>query len=204
MGRKPGVTKDINYSITKEKLIKSGVATLTEKGFSSSGIDEILGKIGVPKGSFNYYFKNKEEFVMEILKRYNERFSNKLDFYLFDDERTSKMGLIAFMEDAKNNIVKYNYKRGCLVGNLGQELNTLPEALSLEVVMVFKSWEQKVVKCLEKAKASGEIDSYLDCKILANVFWCGWEGAVLKARLEHSVEPLDNFESFFIKSVFYD
>ena len=202
MGRKPKSQSDSNYFLTKENLIKSGVATLTEKGFSSVGLDEILSKIGVPKGSFNYYFKNKEEFVMEIIKRYNERFSNKLDFYLLDDDRTSKEGLVAFMEDAKNYIVKHNYKRGCLIGNLGQELNTLPPNISFEVVRVFKNWENKVAKCLEKAYVSGELRPNSEISFMANVFWSGWEGAVLKARLERNVQPLNNFEHFFIKSVF--
>lgn len=201
MGRKAG-NSDLNYAATREDLIRSGVYALTEKGFSNSGIDEILRRVGVPKGSFNYYFRNKEDFGLEILKRYDERFSSRLEFYFCDDERPSKEGLIAFMEDAKENLVKHDYRRGCIVGNLGQELNTLPKTLSGEVARVFKNWQNRLARCLERARLLGEISEDSDCQRLAVVFWCGWEGAVLKARLERKVDPLNDFGDFFVKSVF--
>ena len=41
-----------DYRETRETLCRAGVAALTEKGFSATGIDEILKSVGVPKGSF--------------------------------------------------------------------------------------------------------------------------------------------------------
>ena len=48
------------YSETREALLSAGVVALTTKGFSATGIDEILKSVNVPKGSFYHYFKNKE------------------------------------------------------------------------------------------------------------------------------------------------
>jgi len=50
------------YSETRESLLQAGVEVLTEKGFSSAGIDEILRRVGVPKGSFYHFFGSKEAF----------------------------------------------------------------------------------------------------------------------------------------------
>ena len=47
---------------TKAELIRSGIEHLTKHGFASSGIDQIVKKVGVPKGSFYLYFANKETF----------------------------------------------------------------------------------------------------------------------------------------------
>lgn len=43
---------------------------LTEKGFSATGLDEILKAVGVPKGSFYHYFDSKEAFGAELIDRY--------------------------------------------------------------------------------------------------------------------------------------
>ena len=45
-----------DYRATREALLNAGVAVLTEKGFSATGIDEILKSVGVPKGSFYHFF----------------------------------------------------------------------------------------------------------------------------------------------------
>ncbi|MGM0537448.1 MAG: TetR/AcrR family transcriptional regulator, partial [Pseudomonadota bacterium] len=57
-GRPPRVTRD--DPDTRASLIRSGLEVLTEQGFTASGIDGILRRVGVPKGSFYYYFDSKE------------------------------------------------------------------------------------------------------------------------------------------------
>jgi hypothetical protein len=38
----------------------------------------------------------------------------------------------------------------------------------------------------------------MDCEVLAQFFWTGWEGAVLRAKLERRPDALDLFaEGFF-------
>ena len=41
---------------TRSAIIWCGTELLTERGFQITGIDEILSIVGVPKGSFYYYF----------------------------------------------------------------------------------------------------------------------------------------------------
>src|SRR5574343_259443 len=67
---------------TRELLLRTGLEVLTEKGFSATGIDEILGRVGVPKGSFYHYFDSKEAFGLELIQRYGDFFAHKLDRHL--------------------------------------------------------------------------------------------------------------------------
>lgn len=59
---------------TRELLLRTGVELLTEQGFSATGIDQILRRVGVPKGSFYNYFKSKEAFGAELIERYRVLF----------------------------------------------------------------------------------------------------------------------------------
>ncbi|HAY40868.1 MAG TPA: TetR family transcriptional regulator, partial [Gammaproteobacteria bacterium] len=39
------------------------------------------------------------------------------------------------------------------------------------------------------------------CAEKADLFWTGWEGAILKAKIEQLPDPLENFKKSFRKSL---
>ena len=185
-------------SETRQALISAGVSALTEKGFSATGIDEILRKVDVPKGSFYHYFKSKEAFGVELIDHYARYFSNKLDKIFLNESRTPMQRLHDFVDDAEVGMRRHNFTRGCLVGNLGQEMRALPPAYRELLIAVFQQWQARTAACLEAAAEAGEISPSIDCDKAAEFFWIGWEGAVLRAKLEESAVPLRRFaEGFF-------
>ena len=183
---------------TRERLLRAGVEALTEKGFSATGIDEILRRVGVPKGSFYHYFESKEAFGAELIDRYGRYFAHKLERH-FTNESLSPLGrLRAFIADAQRGMARFDYRRGCLIGNLGQEMGALPEAYRRQLNDVFADWQARVARCLSEAQAAGEISALADCGRLAAFFWIGWEGAVLRAKLERNPAALDIFAEGFL------
>lgn len=194
-GRPPKVEGD--YRETRAILLRAGVAALTEKGFSATGIDEVLKSVNVPKGSFYHFFDSKEAFGAELIALYNDYFVRKLEQFLLDDSLTPLQRIDAFCRDAEGGMERFGFRRGCLVGNLGQEMNALPEAFRSQLTDVLLDWQARTERCLEAAKAAGEISKGTDCARLAAFYWIGWEGAVLRAKLEHRAEPLRIFADYF-------
>lgn len=189
------------FSETRHSLLHSGIEILTEKGFSAAGLDEILKRVNVPKGSFYHYFDSKEAFGMALIQQYDSFFAHKLDTFLQDTRLAPLDRIRAFIQDASQGMAKYAYRRGCLVGNLGQEMGSLPEPYRDLLKGVFQSWQQKFEACLESARQIGEIPRDSDCKNLALIFWIGWEGAVLRAKLEQSPAALQSFADYFFNSL---
>tara|TARA_B100000809_G_scaffold11163_1_gene10462 strand:+ start:305 stop:529 length:225 start_codon:yes stop_codon:yes gene_type:complete len=72
----------------------------------------------VPKGSFYYYFANKEVFGLAVISHYDRYFCRKLDSHLKNDQLLLEQRLLNFVDDVKAGIEKYNFNRVCLVGNL--------------------------------------------------------------------------------------
>src|SRR5690606_24975857 len=99
---------------------------------------------------------------------------------------------------------RYEFKRGCLVGNLGQEMATIEDDFRQILLKVVEDWRERVKACIAQAVDAGEIRNDIEPQALANFFWCAWEGAVLCAKLEQSTAPLDNvntlFFDFFLRS----
>ncbi len=187
---------------TKMALIRSGVEAMTINGYVSSNIENILKKVGVPKGSFYYYFKSKEDFGKAIIESYDSFFRYKLDKHLLNESIELPLSRIkSFYEDAKLSMAKYNFDRGCLIGELTQEESLLPEGYSTLLVDILQSWQQKIAICLQQAQKIKEIKSNVNCEELAVFFWLGWEGAVTRSKLIKNAEPLDIFMRQFLLSI---
>ncbi len=58
--------------VTKTALLEAGCRIMREKGYSNTGIQEVLGSTGVPKGSFYYYFDSKEDFALQIIDHFDK------------------------------------------------------------------------------------------------------------------------------------
>lgn len=198
-GRPPKVAR--TNQDTKAELLRSGLELLTKQGFSSSGIDSILKKVGVPKGSFYYYFDSKEAFGREVIDSYAKYFENKLDTHLLNNASKPLDRLANYVNDAKEGMAHYQFERGCLIGNLEQEVTLLPTNYRAQLINVFINWQIKVATCLREAQDIGEICPSANCSELAELFWIGWEGAVSRARLVQSTTPLTLFFKHYLKNI---
>ncbi|MEO9274669.1 TetR/AcrR family transcriptional regulator [Marinomonas sp. 5E14-1] len=186
---------------TRESLLRAGMQILTETGFINSGIDPILKSVGVPKGSFYHYFSSKEAFGIAVLERYSRYFENKLDKFLLDDAFTPLERLRNFAQDAENGIIRHDFKRGCLVGNLEQESILLSDIFRQRLQETYLSWQNRVADCLAEGQKQKEVTSEQTTEGMSQIFWIGWEGAVHRARLVKSTQPLSAFLDFFIHTI---
>lgn len=198
-GRPPKVPRE--REDTHEALLRCGMEVLSEQGFAATGIDSVLKRINVPKGSFYHYFNSKEAFGQAVLDRYASRFARKLNLLLLNEADPPLQRIRNFVEDAKEGMAKYEFRRGCLVGNLGQEIMALPESFRLALEHTLIDWQERLACCLREAASQGQIDSDSDCDSLAAFFWIGWEGAVLRSKLSRDVRPLEIFSEGFFAAI---
>ena len=191
------------YSDTRNDLIRSGLELLTQNGFLSTGVDAIVKNASVPKGSFYYYFKSKEEYAQTVLNAYDSFFKHKLKKHLHNTSFAPVERIENFINDACNGIKKYNFTRGCLVGNMMQESPGLPSSFIKQLQDILNRWQDIFSACLSEALAAGEITSDYNEKQLAAIFWSSWEGAVMRSKLNRTAQPIYDFWDYFKKSIGY-
>ncbi|MEM8028406.1 TetR family transcriptional regulator C-terminal domain-containing protein, partial [Morganella morganii] len=63
---------------------------------------------------------------MKVIRHYDRCFSHLLDKCLSDTTLPPPERLLTFCSIIKSGMEKYHWQRGCLVGNLGQEVTSLP------------------------------------------------------------------------------
>lgn len=188
-------------STRRQNLIRAGLEYFTEKGYSAVGIDEILKAASVPKGCFYHHFNSKADFGLALVAAYNDYFVELLDQTFLQEARAPLDRLRDFAAKAEEGMARHGFKRGCLIGNLGQEMGALPDDFRAALTRTLEGWQARTARVLRQAQSEGVIDPEQDADILAEAFWIGWEGAVLRAKLEQRPDPLRRFAMTFFRLI---
>ena len=64
---------------------------------------------------------------------------------------------------------------------------------------VFQGWEKRFERCVEEARQAGDIDASIDPADVASFLLSGWEGAILRAKVLKSTEPMERFVRVFFR-----
>jgi TetR/AcrR family transcriptional repressor of nem operon len=193
--RSPGRTE------TRNRLIQIGTEILSEKGFGATGLDEVLRLAKVPKGSFYYYFESKADFGLAVIDNYAFLWEQKLTRLLRDPNVKPLQRVKNYIAEGMRGLEKYSFRRGCLAGNMAQELAALDDAFRTRIQRVFIDWARFLHDCLDEAKMAGELSRDADTMKLAKFFWLAWEGAILQAKLDRSIKPLEQFRDILFSCV---
>jgi TetR/AcrR family transcriptional regulator, transcriptional repressor for nem operon len=178
---------------TKDLLLEAGKKSFLEKGYNNSGIESILQEAGVPKGSFYHYFENKEDFGLQVLDRFAECIGERQIRILSDDSVPPLDRLRNYFESVSELLRSDQCRKGCLVGNLSQEMADQSEVFRARLEEIFESWVDRYAECLKEAQDAGEVSPDLDVRELAEFWLNSWQGAILRAKTMRSVEPLRTF-----------
>ena len=192
---------DTTLSNTKTHLLDTGYQLIASKGFTAVGIKQILDTAGVPKGSFYHYFKSKEAYGIALVDAYDSYFIAKLTHYLQQEDVPPLERIVNFTQSAIKGMKKYDYKRGCLVGNLNQELNHLSDDFKTRLMQSYIAWQQQLKRCLDLAQQQQTINPHINTEQMSEYFWVGWEGAVMRAKLTQSSKPLTLYTEMFLRAL---
>jgi TetR/AcrR family transcriptional repressor of nem operon len=73
-------------SNTRQRLVETAKASILEKGFGATSIDELIAEVNITKSGFFYHFKDKGELARALLEDYIEE-EEKLFDDIFDQGR---------------------------------------------------------------------------------------------------------------------
>jgi TetR/AcrR family transcriptional regulator, transcriptional repressor for nem operon len=185
-----GLPTDDSLHVTKRRLLDVGLATLLERGYNATGIQDLLVATSVPKGSFYHHFASKEDFALHVVGRYLTEVHVLLDQALSDGERTPLERVRLFFDRLLAMYAGQGYL-GSLLGLLGQELAAVNTAFRRHIEAAFDGIAARLAETLEEARRRGELPSDADPLQTANLMLDTWEGAAMRSRLLRSAAPLE-------------
>jgi TetR/AcrR family transcriptional regulator, transcriptional repressor for nem operon len=181
---------------TKQKLIMAGAEIMHLKGFNNTGIQEILDKAGIPKGSFYNFFKSKEDFGLQVID-YFVGFFSQISSQFFGDKSQPPLERIQlllswFMEFFRST----DYTLGCPIGNFAQEMGDISPAFREKLKTSLDAMSDQFEIILREARELGHLSQSMDIHDTAHFIISSWEGALMLMKVAKSTEPLETHTRF--------
>lgn len=179
---------------TRDHILACGGRIIHHKGFTATGLMEILQAAEVPKGSFYFYFKSKEEFGLALVDHYQTWFTEQVRPILKDETLPPMERLASFFLWFQRYFEQEGFIKGCPIGNLIQELGDVNPIFREKLKTSFDGLIRFIARLLEEAKNQGELSTHLAPEATARYIFSAWQGALIRMKATASSEPLDTFQ----------
>ncbi|MCU0579226.1 MAG: TetR/AcrR family transcriptional regulator [Desulfobacterota bacterium] len=179
---------------TKSRILKAGARIVLEKGFCDTGLSEVLEAAKVPKGSFYFYFKNKEDFGLQLVDTFAGALKDARDNILGDESLTCLERLREMFRRQTELFRKHGYKGGCPIGNLSQEMGDRSPLFRRKLKQVFSELREDLADQLSLAREKGEMSAALHPEETADFILSSWQGALLQMKVMQSTAAFEVFD----------
>ena len=179
---------------TKTHILDVGAQIVHQKGFNATGIQEVLNAAEVPKGSFYFYFKSKEEFGLQLIDHFSNFLFSKMDELLNVENVAPLDKLRNYFEWFLAYFEQNSFTGGCPIGNLAQEMGDLNDSFREKLESVFDTMKTSITQCLEEAQQQSDLSPGLDVHNLSDFIVSSWQGALLQMKVKKNTASARNFE----------
>jgi len=182
----------------KDDIVQAGLDIILSRGFNATGVEAILKQANVPKGSFYNFFPSKEDFCLAIIDRFIAEIRSKVFQPIMEDDSLPPLQRIRkYFETLITRFEGNDCSKGCLIGNLSLEMSDQYENVRQRLDLILQRWAEVFADLLLQAQREKAISADLDAGMLAENLIASFEGALLRAKVKKSSEPLKNFIHLF-------
>ncbi|VWL85759.1 TetR/AcrR family transcriptional regulator [Oceanivirga miroungae] len=180
----------------RDDVIKKSAKLFYYNGYNNTGLSMILKECNIPKGSFYYYFKNKEDLLINVIEYHTDKLLNFFD-YNVDDLEIEK--LRTFFKKYFLSIEKNQYHGGSILGNLAIEMSDINDEVRQKILDNYRKIELRLILYLEMLKKSKLEYMNLDAEMTAKIILNQMEGTMLRLKLNKDSKEVLAFFSLFDK-----
>jgi TetR/AcrR family transcriptional repressor of nem operon len=178
----------------KTRILKAGARIVLEKGFCDTGLAEVLEAAQVPKGSFYFHFKNKEDFGLQLIDSFAEVLKTGQE-KAYGDESLPHLERIRLLFRWQTELFRKNdFIGGCPIGNLSLEMGDRNAAFRKKLNRVFLEMKKNLVSQLEQARQGGELPDSIEPEETAGFILSSWQGALVQMKVSKSTTPHEVFD----------
>ncbi len=177
----------------RERLLQAGVSVMSAQGFHGCSVQDITDAATVPKGSFYNHFDSKEGLAAAALDYFWAENACHL-LSILDEAQTPPLDrLRRYFEQSATQLEAAGYTCGCFLGNMAAEMSDHSTIVAGHLAAIYQCWTGRVTRCLDQAQQAGTLRREADPAVLATFTLNAWQGAALRARVEKSRAPLQQF-----------
>jgi transcriptional regulator, tetR family len=183
--------------VKRNNIIKQSAKLFYYKGYKNTSVNDILKECKIPKGSFYYYFKSKNDVLMTVIEHHTD---NLINFFNITVNDLSILKLKIFFENFFNNIELNKFHGGSPIGNLAIELSDINDEARIKLIESYKKIEQRISFFLGTLKQYHSEEYFeMEPELYARILVSLLEGTMLKIKTERNNSSIIDFLNFFDK-----
>ncbi len=186
-----------------ERLLVAGLQLFLEQGYNATGIQQITGHAGVPKGSFYNHFASKESFGAAIVDRYSVLSQRSWERMMGNAPERPMAAIRHVFAQMLDHHARADCPVGCLIGNFAAEIASSSEACRQRLLAAQFAWRERLAGLIRAGQEAGEIRDDIEATALSALTWSAWEGSLLRMKVERSVQPLRDTVSAVLDHLYH-
>lgn len=166
-------------------MVRAAARLFQERGYAATSFQDVISRSGAPRGSIYHHFPGgKEQLAAEALQWYAGRMRDKLAEVQAADSVDAIEG---FLLASRKAMQRSDFRAGCPIAAVALDLAPDDERLHEVVESAFRDWRRVLVRSLQRDGLAEPQARRLASFVIATV-----EGALLLARVERSLRPIDD------------
>ena len=191
---------DRAHAESRTRLLEAGLQAFRATSYADTGINEVLDRASVPKGSFYHYFRSKTDFGIAVAEHYHDRQLAFARAALHPPSLPPLARVRAYFEAARADMTKRGFVEGCLMCNLTSELADAVPAFQAELECHWQALSAEIADQLAEADLSEINLGHLTAQEAADWLLNAWSGALTRMKATRDDTPL----ALFLRSIFKD
>jgi len=172
-------------SDTRDRLIRTTSRLLRTQGYGATGLNQVMAEADAPKGSMYFHFPGgKEELAAAAIDRFAARMSRGIAEGL-ETYDTVADAVTYFFDQEIARIERTAFTEGCAVATVALDAAASHDLLAATTGDAFRGWTAQLAEALEAEGRSAD-----DARRAAILFLATFEGALLMAKAQRSIEPM--------------
>ena len=174
---------------TRTRILEAARYLFWEKGYTATGMAEILERAQANSGSFYHFFAGKEALLLAVLETYLEGLDPIVIQPAFARHKDPIERIFAILAGYRERLISTECRYGCPLGRLALEIEAENLPAHERIASNFAAWTAAVRDCLASARTRFPRGTNLDA--LATLVLTTMEGGVLQSRSYRRIEPFD-------------
>jgi AcrR family transcriptional regulator len=176
-------------SPTREKLVTAARELFWERGYSATGLADVLARAGVRGGSLYHFFKSKEELLRAVLEQYVTLLHPVIIDPAFARTTDPIERVFAVLAGYRAGLVYTDCRHGCPIARIALELTDASDATRRLIALNFDNWARAIRVALDDA---GErLPAKVDREDLSRFVLTVMEGAIMQAQAHRELARFD-------------
>jgi TetR/AcrR family transcriptional repressor of nem operon len=177
----------------RKKLISAASRLFHEKGYNSTGVQDILNTSSVFRNNFYYHFDSKEQLGFEVLGRKMRWWYGYVVAPSLDDHELRPPKRVNVLLDRILSLgCSKEGELGCPFGNLAQEMSCIHEPFRETLSDFFRNIAVRLEQCFEEGKETGDFRKDLPSREVAEFSIAVIQGAFLLRKTHRDPKMMES------------